>query len=152
MLELTLQTISTDSDCPAESRFYDWISLVLDNQQCHAEITVRLVDEAEITELNQRYRNKDHTTNVLSFLYNDDNLQSDRVIGDIVISVPVVNREAKAQGKTLEAHWAHLVMHGTLHLLGYDHVENEDAKKMELLECKLMQQLGYADPYVIADH
>lgn len=113
-----------------------------------AEITVRIVGEDEGRQLNRDYRHKDYATNVLSFPADvPDELLDIPLLGDLVICVPVVEREAREQGKTLEAHWAHLVIHGCLHLLGYDHLEDEEAEEMEALERELLAELGHPDPY-----
>jgi probable rRNA maturation factor len=112
-----------------------------------AELTVRIVDEAEITVLNSEYRGKPAATNVLSFPYEPLPGVKSALIGDVVICAPVVAAEAIAQDKSLEAHWAHIVIHGVLHLLGYDHREEAGALAMEDLERRLLAGLGYADPY-----
>ncbi|MDH3525950.1 MAG: rRNA maturation RNase YbeY [Gammaproteobacteria bacterium] len=113
----------------------------------NAELCVRVVDEAEITALNSEYRGKAGATNVLSFPYEPMPGVSTGLIGDVVICAPVVAAEAIAQGKSLEAHWAHIVIHGVLHLLGHDHREEAVALAMEDLERRLLAGLGYADPY-----
>ncbi|QHS10022.1 rRNA maturation RNase YbeY [Sinimarinibacterium sp. NLF-5-8] len=107
------------------------------------ELTIRIVDEAESQALNRDYRGKDKPTNVLSF----DGDAEFGVAGDLVICAPVVAREAVAQGKRARAHWAHMVVHGCLHVQGHDHVESADAQRMEALEIKILQQLGFDDPY-----
>jgi probable rRNA maturation factor len=114
-----------------------------------AEITLRLVDEPESQALNRAYRGIDRPTNVLSFSY-DPPPGSDALVGDLVICAPVVAREATAQGKAPEAHWAHLVVHGTLHLLGHDHQNDEEAREMESLEVQILAELGFPDPYALA--
>ncbi len=108
------------------------------------ELTVRVVGSAEARRLNLRYRGEDHATNVLSFPYV---LSRGVINGDIVLCAPVIAREARSQGKTLEAHFAHLVVHATLHLQGYDHTRQREAQRMETLEKKLLAKLGYPDPY-----
>lgn len=105
-------------------------------------ITIRLVDAAESRTLNRGYRGMDKPTNVLSFPMGEPDY-----LGDIVICAPVVAAEALAQGKTARAHWAHMVVHGVLHLLGYDHVAEGEAVRMESLERKLLARLGFPDPY-----
>jgi probable rRNA maturation factor len=112
-----------------------------------AALTLRLVDEAEGRTLNRSYRGRDYATNVLTFAYGKDGTGC--LGGDIVLCAPVVAREAGAQGKAAEAHWAHLVVHGLLHLQGYDHERGErDAVAMEAVEGFIMQRLGYPDPYL----
>ena len=111
--------------------------------QSDAEITVRIVDEAEGQALNRDYRKKDYATNVLTFDYTQEPV----VTADLVLCAPVVAQEAKAQGKTLESHYAHLLVHGALHAQGWDHDEEEDAQVMELRETEIMQRLGFENPY-----
>ena len=118
-----------------------WIRHAL---QTDAEITVRIVDAEEGQALNRGYRRKDYATNVLTFDYQREPV----VAADLVLCAPVVEREAREQGKTLEAHYAHLLVHGTLHAQGYDHETNQrDALEMEALEVLLLGALGYANPY-----
>ena len=112
------------------------------------ELSLRLVDEAESADLNQRYRGKAGPTNVLSFPFEPPpGIKGPRYLGDLVICVPVVAREAAEQGKAPEAHWAHLVVHGVLHLLGYDHLDEAEAQAMEALETRLLANLGFPPPY-----
>ena len=106
------------------------------------EITLRIVDAAESQALNRDFRGKDKPTNVLSFPMGEPDY-----LGDIVICAPVVAAEAVEQGKTARAHWAHMVVHGVLHLLGHDHIKDDEAEKMEALERKLLARLGFPDPY-----
>jgi probable rRNA maturation factor len=111
------------------------------------ELVVRIVDEAEMTALNGRYRGKSGPTNVLSFPCELPPGVESGLIGDVVICAPVVAEEAIRQGKPPEAHWAHLVMHGVLHLQGYDHHHDREARVMEVLETRLLEGLGFSDPY-----
>jgi probable rRNA maturation factor len=125
----------------SRARVARWIRQALNSD---AEITVRIVDEAEGKELNHSYRNKNYATNVLTFDY----ARAPTVLADLVLCAPVVEREAQEQGKTLEEHYAHLLVHGTLHAQGYEHETNaRDALEMEALEVLLLGALGYADPY-----
>lgn len=113
------------------------------------DISVRIVDEEEGSELNRRFRQSDYATNVLSFPADCRGLPDDvpRMLGDIVICAPVVAREASEQGKDVESHWAHMIVHGALHLLGYDHEAEDDAQAMEEIERKILAARGIADPY-----
>jgi probable rRNA maturation factor len=111
-----------------------------------AELTVRFVDEAEGRTLNRSYRKKDYATNVLTFAYAES--EDDPVTGDLILCCPVVEREANEQGKPLDAHYAHLIVHGTLHAQGYDHEIESEAQEMESIETDIMQSLGFSDPYV----
>jgi probable rRNA maturation factor len=108
-----------------------------------AAVTVRFVDGREGRALNRRFRGRDYATNVLTFVYDD----AVSLAGDIVLCAPVVEREARAQRKELVAHYAHLVIHGMLHLQGYDHARDDDAGRMEAREIALLRDLGYGDPY-----
>ena len=111
-----------------------------------AELTVRFVDEEEGRMLNRTYRQKDYATNVLTFAYAES--EDDPVAGDLILCCPVVEREAAEQGKPLAAHYAHLIVHGTLHAQGYDHEVESEAQEMESIETDIMQSLGFSDPYV----
>ena len=122
------------------TRVTRWIRAALD---APAEITVRIVDEAEGRELNRSYRGQDHATNVLTFDYQREPV----VVADLVLCAPVVEREATEQRKPIEAHYAHLLVHGALHAQGFDHERAADAKKMEAREVELLAALGYRDPY-----
>lgn len=147
VLELDIQR-ATDAPAPSDDDLRRWCELALRQRTADSELTIRLVDEAEGRELNRTWRHKDYATNVLSFPADvPDELLDIPLLGDIVICVPVVEREAVEQAKALQAHWAHLVIHGCLHLLGYDHLEDEEAEEMESLERELIAELGYPDPY-----
>lgn len=148
MLELDLQNASSASALPSEAQLRRWCELALRQRTADSELTIRLVDEAEGRELNHTWRHKDYATNVLSFPADvPDGLLDIPLLGDLVICVPVVEREATEQAKTREAHWAHLVIHGCLHLLGYDHIDEAEAEEMESLERELLAELGHPDPY-----
>lgn len=116
-----------------------------------AQMTVRIVNEEEITRLNSAYRHKASATNVLSFPFQSPpgmpEEESVNVLGDVVVCASVVNREAEQQRKTGTAHWAHMIIHGTLHLLGYDHQDDQQAKNMETLETAILAELGFSNPY-----
>lgn len=147
-LIVDIQTASREP-APSEEDIRHWITAALAGQttQERVEISVRLVDEEEMTLLNETYRNQKGPTNVLSFpadLPPDLDLP---LLGDIVVCAPVVRAEAAQQGKSASAHWAHMTVHGTLHLLGYDHIEEEEAAKMEALESAILGQLDYSCPY-----
>ncbi|MGQ3887616.1 rRNA maturation RNase YbeY [Legionella sp. CNM-1927-20] len=133
----------------AVSTLRNWVSLILNELKETAELTLRFVEISEITALNKTYRKKDKPTNVLAFpsnLPNEIQLEYP-FLGDIVICPEVLKKESKEQGIALEAHWAHIVIHGVLHLLGYDHIEEQDARTMQAMEIKLLVTLGYANPY-----
>jgi probable rRNA maturation factor len=151
MLELDLQIASDAASLPSEAQFRAWCTIALRQRTADSELTIRLVDEAEGRALNHTYRHKDYATNVLSFPADvPDEMLDIPLLGDLVICAPVVEREAHEQAKAREAHWAHLVIHGCLHLLGFDHIIDAEAEEMEALERELLAELGHPDPY--ADH
>jgi len=132
---------------PDEAQFGQWVDAALAGRRDEAQLTIRITDEVEIQELNVTYRGKDKPTNVLSFPFEAPPGVEIPLLGDIIICARVVADEAVEQGKPLQAHWAHMVIHGTLHLLGYDHIQEADAEEMEGLEIELLAGLGYANPY-----
>ncbi|MGL6315927.1 rRNA maturation RNase YbeY [Vibrio sp. WXL103] len=148
-IELDLQIAVEDSiHLPSEQDIQLWLNSAITPFQPQAEVTVRLVDEAESHQLNLDYRGKDKPTNVLSFPFEaPPGIELD-LLGDLIICKQVVEREAVEQNKPLNAHWAHMVVHGSLHLLGYDHIEDDEAEEMESLETEIMQKLGFTDPYL----
>lgn len=139
-LELTVQFAVGSARVPTRARLRRWVRAALER---HAAVTLRLVGRVEGRRLNRAFRGKDYATNVLTFAYPD----TDPLSGDIVLCAPVIVAEARAQGKTLEAHFAHLVVHGLLHLQGYDHETARQARVMEARETEIVTQLGYPDPY-----
>jgi len=133
---------------PADEQISRWVDGVLQAEhQADTELTVRIVDEQESAELNEQYRHKQGPTNVLSFPFESPPGVELNLLGDLVICAPVVQREAQQQDKDELAHWAHMVVHGTLHLLGYDHLQQDEAEAMENREIRIMEDLGYSDPY-----
>lgn len=138
---------------PTEADFEQWVTTALSVEQNYhsqeVELTLRIVGEEEGQQLNQMWRQGKAATNVLSFPFDyPPGFEPDvLLLGDIIICAPVVKREAETQNKLMQAHWAHLVVHGLLHLLGYDHVTEVQAQAMEQLEVNILEQLGYADPY-----
>jgi probable rRNA maturation factor len=145
-LALSVQYADKPADAPSRALIRKWVQAALARD---AEIGVRLVPEAEGRELNARYRGKDYATNVLTFDYHDDFLPPGAPLrGDLVLCAPVVGREAAAQGKAVQAHYAHLVVHGVLHLQGYDHEAEAEARVMEARESEIVMGLGYPAPYL----
>jgi probable rRNA maturation factor len=149
-LELDVQVAIESSELPSEAQLHQWASAALQTPKGASELTVRIVDDSESQELNLRYRNKDKPTNVLSFPADLPEGIDLPLLGDLVICAPVVSKEAHEQSKTLEAHWAHMVVHGTLHLQGYDHQDDQEADEMESLETQILATMGYPDPYAVA--
>ncbi|KJY85501.1 metal-binding heat shock protein [Vibrio galatheae] len=148
-IELDLQiAVENEQDLPSEQEFQTWLDKTILPFQKQAELTIRVVDEQESQQLNHEYRGKDKPTNVLSFPFEaPPGIEMD-LLGDLVICRQVVEREAQEQNKPLIAHWAHMVVHGSLHLLGYDHIEDDEAEEMESLETEIMQGMGFKDPYI----
>jgi probable rRNA maturation factor len=146
-LELELQIATKQDKIPSKDSFESWCKAALREEQGQVEMVIRLVDESEIQELNREYRGKDRPTNVLSFNSNIPAFMESHLLGDLVICAPVVLHEAREQDISEEGHWAHMVVHGTLHLLGYDHQNESDAQAMEQLEKEVMTGLGFPDPY-----
>ena len=136
---------------PDEDDIRRWIEAVLaaEAETAKVELTVRIVDEAEMAELNARYRHKTGPTNILSFPFEAPPGVELNLLGDLVIAAPVVQREAREQGKTETAHWAHMLVHGTLHLLGYDHLKPAEAEDMEAREINILHELGFSNPYLL---
>ncbi|UQB41597.1 rRNA maturation RNase YbeY [Thiomicrospira microaerophila] len=142
----TLQAILTQARCQA------WLTEALqpDLAETDIEITLRIVDNEESQQLNRDYRGMDKPTNVLSFEFDmpfELDVDEPLYLGDLVVCAPVVAQEAKDQGKSLEAHWAHMLVHGCLHLQGFDHIDDREAEQMEALEQQIMQRLGFDNPY-----
>jgi probable rRNA maturation factor len=140
-LDLSVQYVCHTEGLPLRADFVRWARAGLIGG---GSVTIRLVDEEEGQSLNREYRGKDYATNVLSFPYETE----PRVFGDLVICPAVVSREAEEQQKPLEAHYAHLVVHGMLHLQGWDHLEDAEAEDMEAEETRILASLGYPDPYL----
>lgn len=139
-LKLTIQCATAATDVPVRSQFRKWVKAALAHD---AEIVLRIVDEAEGRRLNRDFRGKDYATNVLTFGYGNTRTLS----GDIVLCAPVIENEARQQHKNPGAHYAHLAVHGVLHLQGYDHENDTDAAIMEQRETEILERLGYDNPY-----
>ncbi len=149
-LEVEVQNASTQSpdSLPTREQIVDWVRAALDGRRDSAQLVVRIVDETESRKLNERFRRRKGATNVLSFPFERPELLDPPLLGDLLVCAPVVVREALEQHKTAEAHWAHMVIHGALHLLGFDHEEERDAIVMEALERDILARLGHADPWI----
>ena len=138
----SIQFASNSAEIPTANQFRKWAKAAT---RIDTEVTIRIVDEEEGRILNSTYRGKDYPTNVLTFPLTEE----PHLMGDIVICAPVVEAEARAQNKTLEAHYAHLTVHGVLHLHGYDHETEPQAELMEAIEIQIITKLGYANPYLV---
>ncbi len=137
---IDVQCAATARNVPTPARIRQWARAALSSD---ARVTIRIVGQAEARLLNRSYRNKDYATNVLTFVFRD----TPPLEGDIALCAPVITREARAQRKTVAAHYAHMVVHGLLHLQGYDHENSKDAAAMERRERTLLARFGYPDPY-----
>ena len=142
LLKFSLQIASQLANIPTKSLFKKWAKAAL---RIDTEVTIRIVDADEGRALNLAYRKKDYATNVLTFALSEE----PHLMGDVVICAPIVAKEAAEQNKTLEAHFAHLTVHGILHLHGYDHEDAHQAELMESIEIQILTKLGYSDPYLI---
>jgi probable rRNA maturation factor len=141
-IDLALQYAAPRAGLPARASVARWIAAALARA---AAVTVRFVGRTEGRRLNRAYRGRDYATNVLTFAY--DRTPRGALAGDIVLCAPVIAREAREQRKALRAHYAHLTVHGALHLQGYDHQQARDAARMERLETRILARLGFPDPY-----
>lgn len=153
-LDIDIQRCCTDVSVPPDADLRRWARAAATTAQ--GELVVRIVDETESASLNQQYRGKPGATNVLSFGDGEARLPEEVAqslpyhLGDLVICAPVVAREAREQGKAVAAHWAHMLIHGLLHLQGYDHEQADQAREMEAQEIAILAQIGYPDPYEMA--
>lgn len=146
IVTLDLQLASDTANIPAEDQLQQWAQLAWQGDE-PTEITIRIVDELEMQALNLQYRGKDKPTNVLSFPFEAPVGITIPLAGDLVICAPVVAQEARDQYKGTNVHWAHMVIHGMLHLQSYDHIDDNEAEEMEGLEIRLLAQIGIANPY-----
>jgi probable rRNA maturation factor len=141
-----------DGALPTSEQLKAWVDAALTGFVEEAELTVRIVEPDEIQTLNRTYRHQDKPTNVLSFPFEAPPGVELPLLGDVVICAAVVEEEAQQQGKPAAAHWAHMVVHGVLHLLGYDHIEDDEAEEMESLEIEILAGLGISNPYAELEH
>jgi probable rRNA maturation factor len=139
--------VACEGELPSEQQFQLWAEKALEKVAEDCELSIRLVEEEESAELNGTYRNKPRPTNVLSFPFEAPIEIEPILLGDLVICAAIVKSEAEQQQKSLHDHWAHMVIHGCLHLLGYDHIEDDEAEEMESLETTILQSLHINDPY-----
>jgi probable rRNA maturation factor len=151
IVELDLQNATTFA-VPESARFNAWVTQALRPFTEQAVLTLRLVESAEMQQLNQQFRAQDRATNVLAFASQMPEPFKAHFLGDILICAEVVEQQAKEQHKAVLAHWAHLTVHGTLHLLGFDHITPEQAKIMERHEQHILAQLGFPNPYLEVDN
>ena len=146
--KIEVQRISDSSLMPRDEEFQLWAEKALIDYHQDTEILIRIVDTQEISDLNQQYRHKTGPTNILSFPFEvPEGIDGLDLLGDLVVCAEVLEHEAKAQNKKLKDHWAHIIIHGILHLIGYDHINDADAIEMEAKEIHLLQQLTIDNPY-----
>jgi len=146
---LAVQRACHDSGLPDEKQLQNWVDAALTGIDRDTEIVIRIVDEQESAELNEQYRHISGPTNVLSFPFSAPAGIKMPLLGDLVVCSSRVQQEAAQQHKTLNDHWAHIIVHGVLHLLGYDHIDAQDADRMEAKEIKTLQQLHINNPYFV---
>lgn len=144
---IDIQRVFESQNQPSDVQLEIWVNTVLANAEEDLELTIRIVDEIESSQLNETYRHKKGATNILSFPFDVPEGVELNLLGDLVICAPVLEREAIEQNKPLHNHWAHIVIHGTLHLLGYDHIDDAEAEEMESKEIELLQALSIPNPY-----
>lgn len=146
-IELDLQIACEYAEMPSKEQFLLWVNTALSSTNKEFELTIRVVDIEESQQLNSQYREKDKPTNVLSFPFEVPEGIELNLLGDLVICADVVAQEANEQNKNQNDHWAHLVIHGCLHLLGYDHINDDEAIEMESIETQLLSTLSIDNPY-----
>ena len=146
-LSIDIQMACPSEEAPDEDSIKRWASAAIRDERDNSELNLRIVDERESADFNHQYRGKTDATNVLSFPFDAVTPEPLPILGDLVVCAPVVNREASEQQKSSEAHWAHIIVHGVLHLLGYDHIDNSDAEQMEALETAILLELNFPAPY-----
>ncbi len=149
-LQIVPELQASHLDIPSDNLMLSWVKATLQAvhySRAQIEMTIRVVTALESQALNHQFRGKDKPTNVLAFPFKHPVLKDLDLLGDLVICQEIVEQEAQTQNKSVEAHWAHMVVHGTLHLLGYDHIQDDEAQIMEALECKILMNMDYADPY-----
>ncbi len=146
--QLDIQRIDDLDSLPGDDDLQLWVEKALADYSQDAEIVIRIVDIQEMTELNSQYRGKQGATNILSFPFElPEGVEGIDLLGDLVVCAAVLEQEAKQQNKALSVHWAHIIIHGVLHLLGYDHLTDDEAIEMESKEIVLLQELHIDNPY-----
>lgn len=144
---LDFQVVSESKQLPAQTLFKYWVDAVLHDESQDSEIVIRIVDEDEMIQFNEQYRDKKGATNILSFPFEPpEGIESD-LLGDLLVCASVIEAEALQQSKKLEHHWAHMIIHGVLHLIGYNHLEEQEAEEMEALEIKILRSIKIDNPY-----
>lgn len=142
-----IQIESQSKQLPSTDQFQAWVDTVLVHDDEDSDVVIRIVDEAEMIQFNQQYRQKEGTTNILSFPFDVPDEVESSLLGDLLVCAPVIEKEALLQNKKLAHHWSHMIIHGVLHLLGYDHINDDEAQEMEALEIKMLSTIDIANPY-----
>ncbi len=150
-IELDIQHACDAQKLPSAAQLQSWVDIALEHYEKDFELTIRIVEISESQALNLQYREKDKPTNVLSFPFEVPEGIELNLLGDLVVCADIVAKEAKEQHKKLNHHWAHMVIHGCLHLLGYDHIDDDEAREMETLETRLLKELNITDPYLVIE-
>ncbi|WAK00637.1 rRNA maturation RNase YbeY [Methylobacter sp. YRD-M1] len=145
---IDIQRVFESEGQPDEAQIQVWVDAALEDVNQDTEIVIRIVDEAESAQLNEQYRHKKGPTNILSFPFEVPDGIELNLLGDLVICAPVVASEASEQHKLLAHHWAHIIVHGVLHLLGYDHIDDDEAEQMEGKEIEILKKLNINNPYI----
>jgi len=148
MNQIEIQTIFKSNGQPDQEQIQRWVDAALEGFNQGTEIVVRIVDEQESAELNEQYRHKKGPTNILSFPVEVPEGIELNLLGDLVICAPILEKEALEQHKALTDHWAHIIVHGVLHLLGYDHIDDDEAELMESKEITILNKLNIKNPYI----
>ncbi len=149
-IRIELQNTLSGPDLPDQQDFQRWVHAI--PSQSEQEVLIRIVDTQEMLALNHQFRQQERATNVLSFPAELPEVVELPLLGDVIICAPIVQQEANEQGKCVLSHWAHMTVHGILHLLGYDHTEENEAQTMEQLETDILCTLGFANPYIDNTH
>jgi probable rRNA maturation factor len=147
-VNVDVENVSSYEDIPDQTCFHQWVSASLSNYKNSAEVAIRIINEDESAKLNYQFRKKNYATNILSFPADLPKSLNLSLLGDLAVCVQVVIREAIEQNKEINAHWAHIIVHGSLHLIGYDHEDDLAAKNMEALEIKILGDLNFPSPYI----
>ncbi len=145
---LDIQIVSESKQLPSLEQFQSWVDSVLTDKAVDSEIVIRIVDEQEMTQFNEQYRKKKGATNILSFPFDAPEGIESQLLGDLLVCAPIIEKQAIQQNKTIEDHWAHMIVHGILHLIGYDHINDAEAEEMEALEVKLLKTIKIKNPYL----
>lgn len=144
---LDFQIVSKSKQLPSSALFKGWVDAVLQDKSQDSEVVIRIVDEDEMIHFNEQYRDKKGSTNILSFPFEPpEGVESD-LLGDLLVCASVIEAEAQQQNKKLKHHWAHMIIHGVLHLIGYNHLEQLEAEEMESLEIKILRSIKIDNPY-----